>query len=164
MDGKDVRLAPMTAQMYHEYYREYRSDPDLCFDKGDFAEFAYDPEWVDRYVRRQADLNRRCFAIMHRGEMVGELILKDIVPRERATLSISMKHGGYKDRGFGTRAERLAIEYAFGEMGVKVLHADALVTNARSRHVLEKVGFHETHEDGRFAYYEIKKEEWKERS
>ena len=42
MDGKDVRLAPMTAQMYHEYYREYRSDPDLCFDRGDYAEFVYD--------------------------------------------------------------------------------------------------------------------------
>ena len=164
MDGMDGRLAPMTAQMYHEYYREYRSDPDLCFDKGDFAEFAYDPEWVDRYVRRQADPGRRCFAILHGDEVVGELILKDIVPRERATLSISMKHGGYKDRGFGTRAERLAIEYAFGALEVSVLCADALVTNARSRHVLEKVGFRETHEDGRFAYYEIKKEEWKERS
>ena len=159
----DGRLAPMTAAMYHAYYREYQSDPDLCPDKGRYAEFVYDPDWVDRYIRRQAERNRLCFAVMNGDEMVGELILRDIEPRVRATLSISMKNAACKDRGFGTRAEQLAIGYAFDVLDVPVLCADALLTNARSRHVLEKVGFEQTGEDGTFAYYRILREKRKEK-
>ena len=158
-----VRLTPMTAEMYHAYYREYQSDPDLCADGRQCAEFVYDPDWVDRYVRRQAEKKRLCFAVMNGDEMVGELILRDIEPRVRATLSISMKNAACKDRGFGTRAERLAIGYAFDVLNVPALCADALLTNARSRHVLEKVGFEQTGEDGTFAYYRILREKWKEK-
>ena len=157
-----VRLAPMTEAMYHAYYREYQSDPDLCPDKSRYAEFVYDPDWVDRYIRRQAEKNRLCFAVMNGEEMAGELILKDIEPHTRATLSISMKNAACKDRGFGTQAERLAIEYVFGVLDIPALYADALLTNARSRHVLEKVGFEQTGEDGTFAYYRILREKWKE--
>ena len=154
-----IRLTPMTAQMYHIYFQEYQNDPDLCRDKGEFAEYVYDAEKVDRYIQRQIDLKRVCFAILHGGEMVGELILRDIRPRESATLSICMKNAACKDRGFGTRAERLAIEYVFNEMDIPVLRADALLTNARSRHVLEKVGFRETGRDGTFAYYRLERPE-----
>ena len=99
---------------------------------------------------------------MNGEEMAGELILKDIEPHTRATLSISMKNAACKDRGFGTQAERLAIEYVFGVLDIPALYADALLTNARSRHVLEKVGFEQTGEDGTFAYYRILREKWKE--
>ena len=157
-----VRLAPMTEAMYHAYYREYQSDPDLGPAKSRYAEFVYDPDWVDRYIRRQAEKNRLCFAVMNGEEMAGELILKDIEPHTRATLSISMKNAACKDRGFGTQAERLAIEYVFGVLDIPALYADALLTNARSRHVLEKVGFEQTGEDGTFAYYRILREKWKE--
>ena len=155
---ESVRLRPMTAEMYHAYYREYQNDPDLYPDRGDCRPFVYDPEWVDRYIRRQAEKRRRCFAIMVGDEMAGELIIRDIEPKERATLSISMKNAAYKDRGIGTRAERLAIGVVFDEMEIPVLYADALLTNARSRHVLEKVGFVETGRDGAFAYYCLRKE------
>ncbi|MDO4865356.1 MAG: GNAT family N-acetyltransferase [Clostridia bacterium] len=159
----DVRLTPMTEAMYHAYFREYQSDPDLCADRSRYAAFVYDPEWVDRYVRRQAERNRLCFAVMDGDEMVGELILRDIEPHARATLSISMKNAACKDRGYGTRAERLAIGYAFDVLDIPALCADALLTNARSRHVLEKVGFEQTGEDGTFAYYRILREKRKEK-
>lgn len=147
----------MTAQMYHAYFREYENDPDLYIDKSRCVPYVYDPERVDRYIQRQTDRRRLCFAIMCDGEMAGELILKDIEPRRHATLSICMKNAHYKGLGIGTRAERLAAEYVFNELEIPELRADALRTNVRSRHVLEKAGFVETGRDETFVYYCMRK-------
>lgn len=155
----DVRLVPMTEQMYHDYFREYQNDPDLYLDPRTYTAYTYAPESVDRYIRRQVDLKRIPFAILHGDELVGELILKNIEPGQCATMGLSMKNARYKDRGFGTRAEQLAAEYVFRELDIPVLYADALVTNTRSQHVLEKVGFHLIREEGNFKYYSIRRED-----
>ena len=152
-----VTLRPMTAQMYHAYYREYRNDPDLCMDQSQFTPYVYSPDWVDRYIRRQNDLNRKCFAIMAGEEMAGEVILKNIEPHKCATLSISMKNARYKDRGYGTQAERLAVAYVFDELDIPVLYADTILSNRRSQHVLEKVGFRLLRVEGDFKYYCIER-------
>lgn len=94
-------------------------------------------------------------------EMVGEVILKNIEPGKCATLGISMKNAGFKDKGFGTRAERLAIDYVFYKLGIPVLYADSILTNTRSQHVLEKAGFRETGRDETFVYYKISQSDFK---
>ena len=154
---QEVWLKPMTAQMYHEYFREYQNDPDLYLNPGAYTAYTYDPQTVERYIRRQAFLKRRVFAIMHGGEMVGELIIKNIEPGKCATMGIAMKNTRYKDRGFGTRAEQLAVRYVFDELDIPVIYADALVTNTRSQHVLEKAGFRLLREEGDFRYYCIER-------
>lgn len=153
-----VTLRPMTAEMYHAYYREYQNDPDLYVDKSKCAPYLYVPEGVDRYIQRQIDLHRICFAIMLGDEMAGEIILKNVEPRKCATLSISMKNAAYKDRGIGTKAERLAVDYVFRELDIPVLYADTLLTNTRSQHVLEKVGFRYLRTEGDFKYYCIERD------
>lgn len=152
-----VTLRPMTAEMYHAYFKEYQNDPDLYIDKSKFTPYLYVPEGVDRYIQRQIDLHRLCFAIMFGGEMAGEIILKNIEPSKCATLSISMKNAAYKDRGIGTQAERLAIDYVFGELDIPILYADTIVSNTRSQHVLEKVGFLYLRTEGDFKYYCIER-------
>ena len=114
---------------------------------------------VDQYIQRQRDQNRKCFAVMVGTEMAGEVILKNIEPGKCATLGICMKNDQYKNRGFGTQAERLAIDYVFRELDIPVLYADSLLTNTRSQHVLEKVGFRLLRVEGDFKYYRIEREE-----
>lgn len=153
----EVCLLPMTVEMYHEYFKEYENDPDLYIDKNACTPYFYDVERVDRYIRRQTDLNRKAFAIMVGDEMVGELIIKNIVAHECATMGISMKNAKYKDRGFGTQAERLAVRYVFDELDIPVVYADSVLSNKRSQHVLEKVGFKFIKEEGDFRYYRIER-------
>ena len=153
----EVYLLPMTPEMYHEYFMEYQNDLDLYIDKSKFAPYAYDEEKVNRYIQRQIDLKRKNFAIMFDGEMVGEIVIKNIVEHECATMSIAMKNARYKDRGFGTKAEQLAIQYVFNELDIPILYADAILTNTRSQHVLEKVGFKFIKEEGDFRYYRIER-------
>ena len=153
----DIHLLPMTAEMYHEYFREYQNDLDLYIDKAAYTVYSYDKEKVDQYIKRQIDLKRETFAIMSGNEMVGELIIKNIEEHRCATIGIAMKNTKYKDRGFGTKAEQLAIEYVFHELDIPVLYADSIISNERSQHVLEKVGFNLIKVDGDLRYYCIER-------
>ena len=72
-------------------------------------------------------------------------------------MGISLQHDGYKNKGYGTKAESLALNYAFAELGMETVFADALINNRRSQHVLEKVGFMKTHQDDSFQYYRCDK-------
>lgn len=155
--NEEVYLVPMTAQMYHEYFKEYQNDLDLYIDKEAYIEYSYDKEKVDQYIQRQIDLKRKVFAIMFGYEMVGELVIKDIEEYKCATLGLAMKNTAYKDRGFGTKAEQLAIDYVFHELDIPVLYADSILSNKRSQHVLEKVGFRLIKEEGDFKYYCIER-------
>ena len=150
-----VYLLPMTADMYHAYFKEYQNDLDLYIDKTAYTPYIYDKEKVDRYIRRQQDLNRKVLAIMVGDEIVGEIVIKNIVAQQSATMGLALKNTKYKDRGFGTQAERLAIQYVFNELDIPVLFADSILSNTRSQHVLEKVGFQYINEDKDFKYYRI---------
>lgn len=151
----DITLKPMTAEMYHAFFREYENDMDLYLDKNDYFEYVYDKAKVDAYIQKQVDLNRLPFAIMHGDEMVGELKIYDIIAGESAVLGITMKSRKFKDRGFGTRAEQLAVEYVFHQLDIPILYADSILTNTRSQHVLEKVGFQLISVDDQRKHYRI---------
>lgn len=153
-----VYLLPMTAEMYHDYFKEYQNDLDLYMDKQAYEPYVYSADKVDKYIQRQKGLNRKTFAIMNGNEMVGELIIKNIVEKQSATIGVAMKNAKYKDKGYGTKAERLAIEYVFKELDIPVLYADTILTNTRSRHVLEKLGFEFIKEEGDFRYYCIRRQ------
>lgn len=151
----EITLKPMTAEMYHAFFQEYENDMDLYLDKNDYFEYVYEKSKVDAYIQRQIDLNRLPFAIMYGDEMVGELKIYDIVIDKSATLGITMKNRNYKDKGFGTRAEQLAVEYVFYQLNIPVLNADCILTNTRSQHVLEKVGFQFIYTDEQRKHYQI---------
>ena len=150
-----IYLLPMTAEMYHAYFKEYENDPDLYIDKETYSPYIYRAEKVDRYIRRQTELNRKGLAIMFNREIVGEIVIKNIVEGQCATMGLCMKNAKYKDRGFGTQAEKLAIAYVFHELDIPVLYADSILSNTRSQHVLEKVGFTLIKTEGDFKYYRI---------
>ena len=156
---EEITLKPMTPEMYHAFFKEYQNDKDLFLDKNDFYEYRYDKANVDAYIQRQIDLKRLPFAIMYGDEIVGELKLYDIINYKSATLGIAMKNKNYKDRGFETQAEQLAIKYVFYELDIPVLYADTVLTNTRSQHVLEKVGFQFIDEDEKRKHYRIMRDE-----
>ena len=148
----EITLKPMTREMYHRYLKEYENSPELFFDPSKCAPYVYDKDAVDRYVQRQIDLNRKPLAIMLGDEIVGEIVLKNIEDRKCATMGLCLKGAAYKDRGIGTQAERLAVQYVFYELDIPTLYADSIRPNTRSQHVLEKVGFTLTGEDEKFKY------------
>ncbi len=148
-------LKEMSSEMYHEFFRKYESDMDLYFDKSEYEPYCYSEEKVEKYMRRIQEKKRVPLAIMNGDEIIGEILFKNIEDNLCATLSIVLINSDWKNRGIGTRAELLAIDYAFTQLEVKTLYADTVLTNTRSQHVLEKVGFKLIKEEDNFKFYKI---------
>jgi len=72
-------------------------------------------------------------------------------------MGIHLRDDSVKEKGYGTQAERLILKYAFEELGMVAVNADAVLKNTRSQHVLEKVGFRYISEDDTFKYYRYEK-------
>ena len=151
-----LELKKMTRDLCHELYKNWENDPSIYGDMSAFSPYVYRTESVDKYFDAKNIPSRVLFAIMLDGIPIGELQLKyiDWLNLER-TLSIHLQNDAVKGKGYGTQAERLAVQYAFNELGMKTIHADAILKNTRSQHVLEKVGFQLVGEDDAFKYYRI---------
>lgn len=155
MPEPEITLAPMTDEMYHCYLKEYDNDPDLYLPGQTYEHYVYSKERADRYIQRQKDLERIPLAILFGTEIVGEIVIKNIEPHKSAAFGIALKNRAYKDRGIGTRAERLLIRFAFDKLHIPTLYADTVRTNTRSQHILGKLGFTQIREDDSFIYYRL---------
>lgn len=145
-----VSLIPMTRELCHEFYKGFQNDPAI----GHYYEYIYTPEIVDQYFDRNSIPGRKLFAILLDNQIIGECKLKDIDPVKReCTMGIHLRDDSVKGKGYGTQAEMLILRYAFEELGMTAVNAEAVLKNERSQHVLEKVGFRYICEDDTFRYY-----------
>ena len=155
-----IELKKITQDLIREYFKDFESDSDIYMDMSKFSEYRYDEEKVNAYFERiSADTTRKAFIITEAGRPIGEICIKHINTAEkRGELSVHLQNDRCKNKGYGTLAERLMLQYAFGDLGLETVFADAVLKNKRSQHVLEKVGFEFIKEEGIFRYYKISKE------
>jgi len=160
-----VTLSAMTLPLLQEYYRGFQMDADVFMDMSRFHEYRYDPERVGAYYRRLKSARDRVdFLVMLGRKPIGEAALKRIDPQARSCeLAIHLQSDSVKNLGFGTRAERLLLRYAFDTLEMSAVYADAVLKNTRSQRVLEKLGFARMGEDGTFVHYRLNIDEWKEK-
>ena len=157
----EINLCKMTKSLARIYYRDFQNDPVMFTDPAKFQPYVYSPERSDACVDRYASLGREFLAVMLDGRPIGEVVLKNFDREAKScTLGIHLQNDAVKDCGYGTAAEILALEYAFGTLGMETVYADALSRNARSQHVLKKVGFVKTHTDDAFHYYRCDRSGW----
>lgn len=155
---KELKLQCMTRELCHELFKEWTNDEAIFMDMSSFKTYVYDESAVNRYFDSKQNSSIMLFAIMLANKPIGEVQLKQIdYDKKECTLSIHMQNDAFKGKGYGTKAEQLAIEYAFGELGMNAVNADSVKKNVRSQHVMEKVGFKLVQEDNDFRYYRIKK-------
>lgn len=155
---EQISLQLMTRELCHQIYKKWENDDSIYMDMGLFKTYIYEEEKVDKYFDAKQNPSRMLFAIMLGDNAIGELQLKQIdMKTKECTLSIHMQNDAAKGKGYGTRAEQLAIEYAFEKLGMKAVNADTVIKNIRSQHVLEKVGFQFIKEDGDFRFYRIER-------
>ena len=73
---------------------------------------------------------------------MGLIDLYDFNPRHlRAGVGIVISQPDTRDRGYGSEALELFCEYAFGVLQLHQVYATISVSNSRSRHLFEKLGF-----------------------
>lgn len=153
ISGNKIALKPYTLERCQEFYSEYIADPAMTYDR-----YIYDKNKVDKYYQDKVlDTTRQFFAICYNGKVIGEIQLKRIdVEKLCGTLSIHLINDTAKGKGFGTEAEQLIIEYAINELGLRIIYADAVHRNNRSKHILKKLGFRHINDDEKLAYFEFR--------
>ncbi|MCH5265418.1 MAG: GNAT family N-acetyltransferase [Lachnospiraceae bacterium] len=152
---KDISLCIMTRELCHEFYKGFENDPAIFMDTSTLLPYEYSEQKVNEYFdARQQDSSRILFAVMKGEKPIGELQLKNIDDHEKeCSLSIHLQNDTVKGKGYGTCAERLALQYAFDVLGVRAVNADTVTKNTRSQHILEKIGFQFVREENDFKYY-----------
>ena len=150
----NICLCEMNQTLARRYFQRFVVDPALFLDDQPYQPYEYTAEKADAVVERNRQMGRVYLAVTLGDEPIGEVILKKINwEQKHCTMGITLRSDEFKNRGYGTTAEILALQYAFNQMEMETVFADAILKNTRSRHVLEKVGFTETHRDAAFAYY-----------
>ena len=163
--GPALTLQEETLPLCHAFFRALRQAPELFENPEDFRPYVYDPDRVDAFfAARQARDDRKDYVILLGEEVIGELAFKHL-DREKARgeLEICLTSDEVKNRDFGSRAVRMALERAFSELGLETVVADTLLHNTRSQRVLQKNGFRTTGQDGRFRFFRVTKEQFQKR-
>ena len=150
--GEQVTLTVCTRDFWHAFYKAYVCDPMM-----DSTPYTYAFEQCDKlYVTKTSDPTRKYFAILHQGQPAGCIYLKRMdVDKKISEFGIAMADDSVKNRGLGSEAIKLLVDYSFQVLGLETILADSVQGNMRSQHVLTKAGFVMTHEDDRFRYYRL---------
>ena len=157
-DQEDVamRLEEASLALSQIYYAQFEQDPELFEDKSQFVPYRYDPDDVAAQFAARRQPDRKNFFVLLGDQVLADLVFKHIDPENRCCeLGICLVNDRWKNRGYGTRAIRLAVRYAFDTLGMETVLADSLLRNTRSQHVLHKAGFRYLREDEHFKYYAI---------
>lgn len=150
----NIRLCSMTIALNRRFFSNFEYDPDIFVDPSRLTVYTYDQEKADAYWQRQKHLGRIRLAIIGDDDPISEIVLKNIdCVNKFCTMGIHMQNDSVKNKGYGTIAEMLVIQYAFNELGMETILADALKKNTRSQHVLKRAGFREIGQDDTFYYY-----------
>ena len=157
----EIELKERTKELCHEFFRQFEQDSMLFADMSKFKPYEYSEEKADAFFESRNTSDRKNFVIMLENEVIGEIYFKHIDWQKGiCELGVGMKNDNFKNRGYGTEAEKFALKYAFGQMNMNTVLADTIHKNKRSAHVLEKAGFSFVSEDDMFRHYRIDREDW----
>jgi len=131
----DARDASLIARIIDDpEVRKYTGASHLTFHQ-------YDLEAV--YAARATQPDRLDLAIVDKatGELVGEVVLNEWDRHNRSCNFRTMIGPGGRDRGLGTEATRLIVDYGFEVIRLHRIHLFVYAFNPRAKRVYEKVGF-----------------------
>lgn len=144
----------MTRELCHQFFRDHESDPAVYADKREFRPYVYSKEAADNFYERKQVPGRLELVAMSERQTIGHVQLKNIDKLKReCELGFHMQNDSFKGLGYGTRIAQLALKYAFENLGMEAVYAYTILTNTRSQHVLEKVGFQYISQKDGFQYY-----------
>ena len=104
----------------------------------------FDPERLrEWYATRGQQDDRLDLAVIERasGEYAGEVVLNDLNRENRSCGFRIALRPGFQDRGLGSEATRLILDYAFDTLGLHRIELEVYAFNPRAQRVYEKSGF-----------------------
>ncbi len=136
----DIYLKSMTMEDAH-YIIEWRNRPDIkkyFIYQGEFT-VQGQKEWIDRYVKK--GLVKQFMIVKSEDQdVIGSVYLRDIDYNfKKAEFGIFF--GKEYGKGYGTKAARMMLKYAFEELGLHRVYLRVFADNTRALASYKKVGF-----------------------
>ncbi|MCR5146805.1 MAG: GNAT family N-acetyltransferase [Clostridia bacterium] len=141
--GDRIYLSPRNSQDY-EIFAEWLNDPqvaDYIGRSGMLMTNEGEKEFLEQNNNPEAT-----FAIidLETDKMVGTVSIESINHLNRCgTLGIFIGDKDYRDKGYGTEAIKLILEYGFKYLNLKNINLDLVSANARAYRCYQKCGFKE---------------------
>jgi UDP-4-amino-4,6-dideoxy-N-acetyl-beta-L-altrosamine N-acetyltransferase len=168
-----IRLIPVDPEQHAELLFKWRQQPDV-------AQFMYSQRsisWADHLnwlSRLAGDPSRRYWIIEHLGKPIGSANLNNIDAENlRATFGMYVAEAGARMLGTGAAAEFLALEEAFGPLGLEKVSCEVFAVNEAPIRMHLRMGFKQEgimRRHARFGgawvdvhLFSILREEWQEK-
>lgn len=136
-----VALTDIVADRHAELLFHWRQRADIArFMYGQIPlNWAAHLHWVNGLA---ADTSRRHWVIEHKGRPVGSAYLTEIFrPLDRAMLGMYVADEGARLLGVGAAAEFLALDYAFGALGLQKVSCEVFALNPAPLRMHARMGF-----------------------
>lgn len=155
----NIKLEKISLDKLINYYKNFENDPMTYINMSTFSKYKYDEEKVVKYYKRISEIpNRIDFMILKDGDPIGEIGFKNIgLVKREGEFSIHLQNDSVKNKGYGTIASEMLLDFGFNDLGFKKIYASSILKNKRSQHFLEKLGFKLKGQDEIFKYYFIEK-------
>lgn len=138
--GERVRLRPLEERDLAAIKRWDDDDEIIAAMGKKFGDEGACESW---FAALKAEARRRVFAIENeRGELIGELELDNLSPKEGSTeLTICIGNRAHWNQGYGTEAISLVRDYLFTRTRTKRIYLRVYRSNRRAIRCYEKCGF-----------------------
>jgi RimJ/RimL family protein N-acetyltransferase len=117
-------------------------------------------EKIMKQISEETDDTTRRWIIEINNEPAGEMNYRN-KGDNTAEIGIKICDFNKQEKGYGTKLLKMFIKYLFKRF--KKIILDTKIDNKRAQHVYEKIGFKRTGMDETAIYYELMKEEYKEK-
>lgn len=137
----EIELKERTKELCREFFRQFEQDSMLFADMSKFKPYEYSEEKADAFFESRNTSDRKNFVIMLENEVIGEIYFKHIDWQKGiCELGVGMKNDNFKNRGYGTEAEKFALKYAFGQMNMNTCLQIQYIKTKEARMYLKKQG------------------------
>lgn len=144
LQGNNIYLAALErqdcAKLYNDTEYDFKNSMESIL-------FGYSIETSDDWYNEiqkllRENINIRLGIFLNSGEVIGDVALQGIDHKNRScSVGINIAKIENRNKGYGTEAIKLIIDYGFGNIGLERITAETLEINIAAQKALEKLGF-----------------------
>jgi RimJ/RimL family protein N-acetyltransferase len=143
IEGDRIYLSPRNTEDY-EIFAKWLNDPqviDYLGRSGKMITNEAEKEYLEHNINSEASFS---IIDINNDKLLGSISIESIDHlNRRGTLGIFIGDKEYRDKGYGTEAIRLILEYGFKYLNLKNINLDLLSANERAYRCYQKCGFKE---------------------
>ena len=147
IESKNLKFKPLSRE-YLDLYVKWLNDLEVNKFLGPIIGSIFTREKGEEWYEEMKDQQDRRIFTLHSKENgtgpIGYCGLYEIDHRhERASIQVIIGEKEYQNRGLGTEATRLLVDYGFSALGLESINLSLMDTNDKARQVPRKLGFRE---------------------